>query len=371
MNVLIATGLYPPEIGGPATYVKMLEAELPQHEVVLQVLPFTVVRTYPKAVRHAVYTWKLWRLSRRSDIVFALDPVSVGLPAAIVATLRRRPFLLRLGGDYAWEQGTQRFGVTQLLDEFVRTRQPSLRVRTLQRVQTWVTARAQTVIVPSKYLGSIVEQWGIDKNNIKVIHSALLALEVTESKDELRKEFSFTGPTIVTAGRMVSWKGFAELIEVAVLLRKKIPGLQLVIVGDGPEEKQLKQQVAERACEDVVSFTGRVSKAELGKYKKAADVFVLNTGYEGLSHELLEVMALGTPIVTTNVGGNPELITNEREGLLVPYKNTEELQTAIERVLRDPHLQQRLVLSARARTQQFTTKQAISQVVELLQSTYE
>ena len=109
-KILIATGLYPPDIGGPATYVCMLEKELPAHGIECVTVPFTHVRHLPKIVRHVVYFWKLVKEARAMDAVYAQDPVSVGVPALLVSFIFRKPFLIRLGGDYAWEQGQQRFG---------------------------------------------------------------------------------------------------------------------------------------------------------------------------------------------------------------------------------------------------------------------
>ena len=79
-KVLIATGLYPPEIGGPATYTKLLETRLPEYGFEISVLPFSSVRHLPKIIRHAAYFLKCLSRARAADIVFAQDPVSVGLP---------------------------------------------------------------------------------------------------------------------------------------------------------------------------------------------------------------------------------------------------------------------------------------------------
>src|SRR3989344_2738828 len=110
-RILVATGLYPPDIGGPATYTKMLETHLPKRGVELTVAPYGWVRRYPKIFRHTAFMWKLIRESRGCDAIYALDPVSVGLPALIASKITRKPLFLRIVGDYAWEQGQLRFGV--------------------------------------------------------------------------------------------------------------------------------------------------------------------------------------------------------------------------------------------------------------------
>src|SRR3989338_10337762 len=79
-RILIATGVSPPESGGPATYAKLLEERLPSLGFTVSVLPFRAVRHLPKIIRHAAYFWKCLRMARSADMVYALDTVSVGLP---------------------------------------------------------------------------------------------------------------------------------------------------------------------------------------------------------------------------------------------------------------------------------------------------
>ena len=103
MKILIATGLYPPDIGGPATYTALLEKELPQHGIEVTVAPFSSVRHLPKGIRHVAYFLTLMRMSRNVSFIYALDPVSVGVPALFASILRFKPFILSVRGDYAWE----------------------------------------------------------------------------------------------------------------------------------------------------------------------------------------------------------------------------------------------------------------------------
>src|SRR4051812_7117496 len=105
MRLLIATPLYPPELGGPATYAKALEDGLPAHGNQVTLVKFGTVRHLGKGVRHLAFFWHIFTALKHADMVLALDPVSVGLPALLAARLRRKPFLVKVVGDYAWEQG--------------------------------------------------------------------------------------------------------------------------------------------------------------------------------------------------------------------------------------------------------------------------
>lgn len=372
MKVLIATGLYPPEIGGPATYALLLEEELPKRGFEIVVIPFGWVRHYPKIIRHFVYMYKLWRESKRADVVYALDPISVGLPALVIAKLTRLPFLIRLGGDYAWEQGVGRFGIKETLDEYLtkKTSRPLI-VRLLAGVQSFVTKRAYRVVAPSEYLKSVIETWGVKSQNIIVIHSALYPLMVEGTKEELKKQLSFPTPTIISAGRLVPWKGFAALIEVVANMKEKYPAISLVIAGDGEELSTLQAKVKELSLEKNVRFVGRISKEALGASIKAADVFVLNTAYEGLSHQLIEVMDLGTPIITTTAGGNPELITDGVNGILVPFDDKEAIIDGLTRLLEYPETRSRIVQSARGRSKDFAQTVMLEKIEALLNNIYD
>jgi glycosyltransferase involved in cell wall biosynthesis len=367
MKVAIAAGLYPPEIGGPATYALLIEDELPKRGVAVVMVPFGWVRHYPKIIRHIVYMYKLWQESKSADIIYALDPVSVGLPAAIVSKIIKKPLLIRLGGDYAWEQGRVRFGLTETLDEYL-TKKPHrpLMVRLLASVQTWVTNQATKVIAPSEYLKGVIAQWGVPRERIVVVYSALYPLSVSGTKEELRAQLSYTKPTLVTAGRLVPWKGFPAVIEMLHSLLATHPDSTLIIAGDGEEEQMLRTLVKEKNLDSHVRFIGRVSKDALGAVIKAADVFVLNTAYEGLSHQLIEVMDVATPIVTTTAGGNPELITHNVNGFLVEFNDVPALLDATKRLLDYPETRDRITKSARARAKDFSEDKMLTKLVEVL-----
>lgn len=366
-RILIATGLYPPDIGGPATYTKMLEAELPGEGYMPVVVPFGVVRHLPRGVRHAVYLWKLFRASKQCDVVYALDPVSVGVATYIVSLIRRVPFMIRLGGDYAWEQGRMRYGLTVSLDAY--TADPGgrpLGVRILAAVQSAITRRAQIVIAPSEYLKSIIVTWGVREDRVKVIYSALFPLPVDASRDAIRTQLQYSGTVLVTAARLTPWKGIDTMIEVVAYYCQQGTDVTLVIAGDGEARVSLEAQARERGVADHVRFVGSLTKSALGAAIKGADVFVYNTQYEGLPHQLLEVMDLGVPIVTTDIPGNREVITDGVHGLLVPPNDRDAFVSAIDRFIASADLRNRLTQNARLQSHTFSPKYVVEQLATVL-----
>lgn len=362
-HVLVAAGVYPPDIGGPATFAVMLEAVLPSQGVAVSVLPFGTVRHLPKVIRHVVYTYHLWKRAKTATHVFALDGVSVGVPARIVAWLRGRPLIVRLGGDYAWEQGRARFGVTTSLDEFDAAKE-RLPVRVLAKVQRYVCNAAAAVVVPSSYLKSMVVRWPLADQNVRVIHSVFQTPSVPEVSSE-----AVSRPYLVSAGRLVPWKGFSVLIETAVRLQKRFQGLSLDIFGDGDERQILQQLIDTNGATDYIHLRGKVDSQMLHRAIAHADAFVLNTGYEGLSHQLLEVLALGVPIVTTDIGGNRELLTHNENALLYPFNDGTLLESTITQLLADSLLRTRLIARGKERVTDFTADAAAQLYATLFKNT--
>lgn len=352
MKLLIATGLYPPEIGGPATYTKLLEERLPAKGIEVRVLPFSLVRHLPSGVRHLAYAGRLLALARNVDIIFVQDTVSTGFPAALVSFVTRKPLVVRVPGDFAWEQGVQRLGVTDSIEEFQK-KSYGIRIALLRAVQRFVVLRAAHVIAPSQYLARIVEGWGTPAPKMSVIYNGVdVSGNVGEREENL----------IVSVGRLVPWKGFIPLIDIVA---KNSPW-KLVILGDGPERKELEERVRDRGAADRITLNGAVSRDETHRWLSRASVFVLNSRYEGLSHTLLEACALGCPIVSTDAGGNPEVIRDEVDGVVIPHGNHAALERALVLLLGDARLRADYAAAARKRAGDFSIEATVEKTAALL-----
>jgi glycosyltransferase involved in cell wall biosynthesis len=245
-----------------------------------------------------------------------------------------KPFVVKIVGDYAWEQGRQRFGVVAPLDEFVRQPQKSFFVRRLRQIQTRVAAAATRVIVPSEYLKGIVAAWSIAPQMISVIHNGIELPEDIAVPAERPQGF-----LVVSSGRRVPWKGFEAL--------------ERIVAG----EPSWRLHIA-----------SGVSRADALGWVKSAGVYVLNSRYEGLSHALLEAMALGTPVVATDAGGNRELIRDGETGLLVPPSDDEALHQAIKKVADDPAAARVRAAAGQALSQEFSPAAMLDATAALLKS---
>lgn len=362
MRLLLATPLYPPEAGGPATYTALLERYLPAQDVVVTVVKFSDVRRFPPVVRHALYLKNLLAAGRRAEVVLALDPVSTGLPAMLAAGLLRKPFAVKVVGDYAWEQGVQRFGIKDTLDAFVTRRTVPVPVMFLRGIESMVAKSAKVVIVPSEYLKGIVATWGVRADRLRVVYNAIELEAVPDTGTKLPPD------TIVSVGRLVPWKGFIGLIDALQLVRESVPEARLAVIGDGPERARLEAHAAHAGLADAVTFFGAKSHAETLALMRQATAVALNSTYEGLSHLLIEAMMLGLPIVATDVGGNPELIKHGSNGLLVPPHDPEALAQALAKVVGDPIYAASLAERTAAARTTFTPQRMAAATAALLTS---
>lgn len=369
IRVLLATGIFPPQIGGPATYAKLLYDELPKRGIDIEVANFGDFIDKPKVIRHILYFFEVLKKALHADIVYALDPVSVGLPALLASQIRDKKFVLRVAGDYAWEQGTQRYNVSDVLDDFVKEyKKYSWKVKCFKKIQAYVAEGAYRIVVPSEYLKNIVGAWGISREKISVVYNGFHVALSKTLKPSIRKKLSLSGEVIVSSGRLVPWKGMVELVSMMPQILASVPNAYLVIIGDGPEREKIEQEIARLKLEDCVRLTGRLKQDELFEYIKAADVFVLNTKYEGLSHLVLETMSIGTPVVTTDVGGNPEVIEHGRSGALLAPNDKEAFVEAIVGFLSERAIAFMIAKQAKKRVAKFTDEEMLSTITKELLS---
>lgn len=367
-HILIATGLYPPESGGPATFTRLAEEYLTTEGFSVTVVPFSKTRSYPKIIRHFAYFFLLIQKVPQVTVVLALDPISVGVPARIVSWLFRLPFVVRLGGDYAWEQGTQRYGITCRLDDFHKQKKVPLPVAILRWLQARVVTTSDRVIAPSQYLKSIITTWGVSPDSIEVIYSVSDFSPSSTSAHEtsLQVHHDSAQPVLLSISRLVPWKGFLPLIEVVASLREEYPKILLYIGGDGPQSAELDARIKELNLNEQVRLLGRLAPADMVMLSREVDMFVLNTEYEGFSHLLIEFMQLRVPIITTAVGGNPELITDRVSGRLLPVGDTEALRQAIVELTEQPALGQSYVEFASKRVTEFSEATSMARVKSVL-----
>jgi glycosyltransferase involved in cell wall biosynthesis len=161
-------------------------------------------------------------------------------------------------------------------------------------------------------------------------------------------------------GRLHEQKGFDVLIRAVAGL----PGISLVIVGDGPERQALERLAVDLGVADRVSMPGWTDDAT--SRLRSFDVLALPSRYEGLPLVLLEAMLGGVPVVASAVGGVPDAVRDDESGLLVPPDDVDALQGALSRMAADPSLRRRLANAAEVEARQRFTVATMARSYESL-----
>lgn len=180
-----------------------------------------------------------------------------------------------------------------------------------------------------------------DTSNLEVIHCGINV-----------KNYHYRAPrdkaeVIFCAARLSTEKGLWLLIEAFATLRKAGHDLRLRLAGNGPELAMLTEQSKQLGVSDDVFFLGNLDEAGIQLELQNADLFVLPSMVEGIPVSVMEAMAVGVPVVATNVGGTGELVYNEITGLLVRASDSEALVSSILRLVGDPSLRRKLSRAAR------------------------
>jgi len=394
LRILVTTGIFPPDIGGPATYVPGMAEALASrgHEVTVvapqeRLVPCPIANPSYRLVRfqrahylrYANFFVELGcalvtilREARACDVLFVNG---LGLPAVLASRLAGKPMVVKVVGDGAWELAHARGWTTLDLDEFQGVR--DWWVRLLRWWYHQAASRAQAVIVPSRYLARVVERWGVPASRVHVVYNAtdvLIRFDPPAPQPDvlIRDGLSLglglepyfnRGLRLVTVGRLVPHK----CVDGIIAALGRMEDATLVIVGDGPHRQPLQALVQRLALTDRVFLVGRLSQEKVwGLLARYADVLVLNSIYEGLPHILLEAATFGVPVVATAVGGTPEIVQDGETGLLIPPHSPGDLLAALQYLQADPDLRHRLATGARRSMVRFSFERMVEETERVL-----
>jgi glycosyltransferase involved in cell wall biosynthesis len=343
MRIVFITGIWPPDVGGPATHgpdfsrflrdrghevhvVTMADGETTDRPVAVHTVP----RGRPFVIRYPQLGLSALRHARSADVIYATATVAAAAAAAVGA---RRPLVLKLTTDPAYERAWRYGFFRGRLEEFQEARDP--RSVTLRALRTQSLRRARRIVVPSRYLARFAEQW-VDPARIEVLVNPVPAPGHVEAAD--------VGPrTFVYVGRLSHQKGLPVLLEAL----SAVPDANLELVGDGPDRTALEQQVVSLGLGERVRFLGMLPREEALARLAGARAAVLASVWENLPHAAVEALSVGTPVVATAVGGVPEVVLDGENGLLVPRNDPAALAGALRSLLTDDELRARLAAGAR------------------------
>ena len=382
MRILITSPVFPPDLGGPAVYVPSAARFFVErgHEVgVLAFCSQREVTGFPFEVktisrgnllwRYVKAFWFVFREAKKYDVVYVQEHIA--LFHVLGAWLARRPVVIRIMVDGAWEI-SHRFGLIGDDDINVfETKEYGWKVKLIRRLQLFWWHRVHRIIACSDFLRWIpIKRYGIAETKCLRVHNAYngpKVEDVTATRAQARAELGLEEEPryVLTICRLVIWKGVDYIMRA---LRELPPDVKLLVAGDGEMQDEWERLKDELGLAERVTFLGNVPHSKIPLYIRAADLFVLNSEYEGLSHTLLEVASLGTPIVCTGVCGNPEVVEDGVNGFLVPPKSPGPLAEAMGKVLADPALAARFRDAGLEKMKGFTREVTFPQVLEILQA---
>jgi len=376
-RILILTGVFLEGIGGPSTLLKALNLELIKRGYQVTVLtcgkrkqakdysyPVKVVSNkWPSFLKSFLYLIKGFWLALKSDIIYNQDLYTAGLTALLIKRFLGKKLVTRFVGDSAWEIALNRGETTDNIMDFQINRYSKL-IERRKKIRKKILVNSDKIIVVSNFLKELAVKIGVSEEKIKVIYNSIDFLVVpSDSKVDLKKQLNIIDKVILTNARLTPWKGIDMLIKIMPELIKKYKDIRLVIISEGPERINLEKLAVDLDVEEYIFFAGRVSRELVVEYLKISDVFVLNTNYEGMSFVILEAMKVGTPVITTKAGGNPETIKDKETGILVNYQNKKQWLEAINQILDNPDLAEKLVVNAQQDLRRFSWDDLIKKTI--------
>ncbi|MCX5700702.1 MAG: glycosyltransferase family 4 protein [Candidatus Omnitrophica bacterium] len=228
------------------------------------------------------------------------------------------------------------------------------------------------IAVSQQVKDHLVQDFKVSDKKIVVINNGIDADrfigELSKTKDEIRQELGLNhGPLVGIIARLSDVKGHKYLIEAMKVVLEKAPSAQLVIIGEGKMQEELKNLTMGIGISKSVIFIQQTSNMQ--EALSVMDVFVMPSLQEGLGLALMEAMASGLSVVGSNVGGIKTLIEHGRNGLLVEPADSQGLACAISKLLDDVSLRERLGIEARKFIQNnFSQKKMVDQTLEVYAS---
>jgi len=224
--------------------------------------------------------------------------------------------------------------------------------RSIHSVEWWLTYEARRVVTCSSYMRwEVTRLFDLPPDKVDVVPNGVDPERWRATPEQVaaaRRRWAGDGPLVLFSGRLVYEKGVHDLLAAVPRLRRRHPGVRVVIAGRGPKETELRELARRLRLGRAVRFAGFVPDAELAALAAAADCAVVPSVYEPFGLVALEAAAAGTPVAVSDVGGLPEFVEHGRTGLRFPAGDPAGLADAVSELVTHQLLARRLVHQARA-----------------------
>ena len=320
MRVLVTVGIFPPDIGGPATFVpkiaKYFQDEL-NYEIEILTLSdnknsninddFSVKRidrNLPIIYRWLKTIFTIYKLGKNKDLIFVNG---LGTETTIANIFLKKKIIRKIVGDPVWERAYSKAKISESFDEF-QVKNYGFSISLQKKVRSFSIKKSDIVVTPSKHLKNFILNLGF-KNKIEIINNGVFIPE------ENTNIFTNDQINITIVSRLVSHKNIKKIIRAISDLND--PLIYLNIIGDGPELNQLQKISLESNNKDNIIFHGKLNRDDINHIFLKSDIYIQASNYEGLPHSLLEAMSYGIPVLCTPVGECKEILGNEDRGYIL------------------------------------------------------
>ncbi|HAM39050.1 MAG: hypothetical protein A2474_00890 [Elusimicrobia bacterium RIFOXYC2_FULL_34_12] len=286
-------------------------------------------------------------------ILFEIDPFAIFKTKRIIEDIK--PDIIHLHSAHAHTIGLIASMLSDQKTKLVCTRRVEFNIN-----NKWKYGSVDKIIAISNKVKEVLVKDGIPENRISVVFSGIdLNRFENISTDYLYKEFNVKeGNTIIgTVGSLDYHKNHKGFIQAASLIKKSIPDAVFFIVGKGCLEKELKEYAKKLNLSDSIIFTG--FRNDIPQILSIFDIFVLSSYTEGLCTSLIDAMAVGLPIIATNVGGVPELIAENINGFQVLPDNPAQIYEAVMKLVKDRNLLNRFSELNKIKAKEFSKDRMI------------
>lgn len=354
MDIILTTTIYPPDVGGPATYAPQIKKRLEERGYHIKIVTTStaayndpgVTKTGKKPdiriLGFFIFYYQsflfLLRFSKDSDIIYTLDPKFLGFISILAGYLLRKPTILRFSGDRVWEIAFNKGLTSSGPSVYFKNISGSLYLKFLFIFQKLVLNMPKKIIVPSKDMEKLaVDYYKIRSEKISVIYNSI-ELE-PEKKVKLKEKQQIN---ILFVGRLIKLDRCEMVILLIRDIHMKYPQVTLEVAGDGPELQNLKKISEELGTSQIITFLGNVDRSNLAGVYQKADILIHNRVYDVFPHVLIEAMKYKVPIVTSSEGGAREIVQNNETGLIASSGSIEELKEKLELLIIDSDLRKKI-----------------------------
>ena len=319
MNILITVGIFPPDIGGPASFVPKIANHLINMDNKVKIIcladeenllledELDVLR-----IKRSTYLPIRWfktisliiKYGRKSDILFVNG---LGVEAAIANLYLRKKIVRKIVGDPVWERFYNKKRTSETFDDFQNLKH-NLNVRIQKLIRNWSISSSEVVITPSDHLKEFINRTN-PKTEVLKINNGVEISEFKRSKTPLH-EFN-----ILINSRLVVQKNIHIVIEAMGSIKNL--DVNLKIIGEGGEFERLEDLITNLNIQNRVKMIGKVENNLISEYLKTSNLFIQASDYEGLPHSILEAINYEVPILSTEVGGCKDLLDNGDRGFII------------------------------------------------------